>query len=98
MSKLSSNLALEYGETTFQSGSTGVESWLGRDNSAAEQGIFSYWIHSFLKKKTLRYIGFGGNGFQVRDALHPKDLVSIIVKQIQEPNRGQPKIINLEEG
>ena len=41
----------------------------------ADQGIFSYWIHSFKEKKPLKYIGFNGCGHQVRDALHPQDLV-----------------------
>ena len=101
MSKLSSeNLALEYGENfdfPVWINRCGVMAGAGQFGKA-EQGIFSYWIHSFREKKPLKYIGFGGNGFQVRDALHPKDLVSIIVKQMQEPNRGQPKIINLGGG
>ena len=64
----------------------------------AEQGIFSYWVHGYREKKLLKYIGFGGKGLQVRDALHPKDLVSLLVKQMEEPNRDAPKIINLGGG
>ena len=41
----------------------------------ADQGIFSFWIHSFKEKNPLKYIGFNGSGHQVRDALHPRDLV-----------------------
>jgi CDP-paratose 2-epimerase len=63
-----------------------------------DQGIFSYWIHSFREKKPLKYIGFGGTGLQVRDALHPKDLVPLLVRQMQEPERDAPKIINLGGG
>ena len=100
-SKLASEtLILEYGnsfEFPVWINRCGVMAGAGQFGKA-EQGIFSYWIHSFREKKPLKYIGFGGNGFQVRDALHPKDLVSIIVKQMQEPNRGQPKIINLGGG
>jgi len=62
------------------------------------QGIFAYWTHSFREKKPLRYIGFGGTGFQVRDALHPKDLVPLLVRQMQEPDRDVPRIINLGGG
>jgi CDP-paratose 2-epimerase len=44
----------------------------------AEQGIFSYWIHAHAARLPLRYIGFGGFGYQVRDALHPHDLGELI--------------------
>ena len=64
----------------------------------ADQGIFSYWIHSFREKKPLKYIGFGGTGLQVRDALHPKDLVPLLIKQMEEPDRKVPKIMNLGGG
>jgi CDP-paratose 2-epimerase len=64
----------------------------------ADQGIFSYWIHSFREKNTLKYIGFDGTGHQVRDALHPKDLVPLLTQQILEPNKDAPKIINLGGG
>ena len=62
------------------------------------QGIFAYWTHSFREKKPLRYIGFGGTGFQVRDALHPKDPVPLLLRQMQEPDRDVPRIINLGGG
>jgi len=49
----------------------------------ADQGIFSFWIHSYLRRKPLKYIGFDGNGHQVRDCLHPKDLVPVLVRQME---------------
>jgi len=49
----------------------------------AEQGIFSYWIHAHSKRSQLRYIGFGGHGYQVRDAFHPSDLAELICLQIR---------------
>ena len=64
----------------------------------ADQGIFSYWIHSFREKKPLKYIGFNGTGHQVRDVLHPKDLVPLLSQQIMEPNSEAPKIVNLGGG
>jgi CDP-paratose 2-epimerase len=48
----------------------------------AEQGIFSYWIRSWALARTLRYLGFGGMGHQVRDALHPADLLDLVQRQI----------------
>jgi CDP-paratose 2-epimerase len=49
----------------------------------AEQGIFSYWLHAHAARLPLRYIGFGGLGYQVRDALHPDDLAELIRLEFQ---------------
>lgn len=49
----------------------------------AEQGIFSYWLHAHAARLPLRYIGFGGFGYQVRDALHPDDLGELIRTQFE---------------
>lgn len=46
------------------------------------QGVFSYWINAHLRRRPLRYIGFGGAGKQVRDAFHPRDLGALIDRQI----------------
>ncbi|MDC0156722.1 NAD-dependent epimerase/dehydratase family protein [Verrucomicrobia bacterium] len=64
----------------------------------ADQGIFSFWIHSFLGKCPLEFIGFEGSGLQVRDALHPKDLAPLLLRQMDQPNREAPKIVNLGGG
>ena len=48
----------------------------------AEQGIFSFWIHSHLRRRALRYIGFEGTGHQSRDAFHPRDLATLIDAQM----------------
>ena len=49
----------------------------------AEQGIFSYWLHAHAARRPLRYIGFGGHGYQVRDAFHPEDLAQLIEFQMR---------------
>ncbi len=49
----------------------------------AEQGIFSYWLHAHAARRRLRYIGFGGHGYQVRDALHPDDLADLVALQLR---------------
>jgi len=46
-----------------------------------DQGIFTYWINSHLRRRPLKYIGFGGTGHQVRDCLHPADLVPVLLQQ-----------------
>jgi CDP-paratose 2-epimerase len=54
----------------------------------AEQGIFSYWLHAHAARRTLRYLGFGGHGYQVRDALHPRDLARLVDIQLRNPGQG----------
>lgn len=80
----SEQLALEYG-SSFQ-----FPVWINRCGvlagagqfGKADQGIFSFWIHSYRWRKPLKYLGFDGNGHQVRDCLHPGDLIPILLKQI----------------
>jgi CDP-paratose 2-epimerase len=50
----------------------------------AEQGIFSYWLHAHAARMPLRFIGFGGLGYQVRDALHPDDLADLLRIQLEK--------------
>jgi CDP-paratose 2-epimerase len=54
----------------------------------AEQGIFSYWLHARAARRRLKYLGFGGHGFQVRDALHPRDLARLVDLQLSKPGSG----------
>jgi CDP-paratose 2-epimerase len=51
-----------------------------------DQGIFAYWIHSWAARRPLKYIGF--DGFQVRDVLHPRDLVPLISNQLRTSDLG----------
>ena len=59
-----------------------------------DQGIFSYWIHSYREQRPLKYIGFGGAGHQVRDCLHPQDLASLVALQISKPKH-QEEVLNV---
>jgi CDP-paratose 2-epimerase len=63
----------------------------------ADQGIFSFWIHSYHKRRKLRYTGFDGKGHQVRDCLHPRDLAGLVAKQMRHPERGG-KVLNVAGG
>ncbi len=100
-SKFSSEaLALEYGEVfgfPVFINRCGVLSGAGQFGHA-EQGIFSYWIHSWREKRPLRYIGFGGKGYQVRDSLHPHDLGALLEKQIHSPKSSAHKVLNISGG
>jgi len=94
-------LALEYGR------SFNFPVWINRCGvlagagqfGRADQGIFSYWLNSHLRRRPLRYIGFDGMGHQVRDCLHPKDLVPLLIKQTTAQNVGQkPQVTNIAGG
>ena len=101
-SKVASELlALEYGETF------GFPVWINRCGVLAgagqfgrpDQGIFSFWINSYLRRKPLKYIGFGGTGYQVRDCLHPQDLVPMLVQQMSETGKSEKqRVQNLSGG
>ncbi|HTS05531.1 MAG TPA: NAD-dependent epimerase/dehydratase family protein [Candidatus Eisenbacteria bacterium] len=62
----------------------------------AEQGIFSYWIHAHSTRRALKYLGFGGHGYQVRDALHPRDLGRIVEIQLRSSETGA--LLNVSGG
>ncbi len=93
-------LALEYSEAF------NLPVWINRCGVMAgagqfgrpDQGIFSYWIHAWARKRPLRFIGFGGTGFQVRDVMHPADLARLLAKQIAHPSRCTQRIANLGGG
>jgi CDP-paratose 2-epimerase len=80
-------LALEYGETF------GLPVFINRCGVLAgagqfgrpDQGIFAYWLNSWLRRRPLAYLGFGGAGHQVRDCLHPRDLAPLLEKQFVAP-------------
>lgn len=80
-------LALEYGETfglPVFINRCGVLAGAGQFGRA-DQGIFAYWINSWLRQRSLKYIGFDGQGHQVRDCLHPRDLLPAVVQQLRAP-------------
>ena len=97
----SEQLALEYG-FTFQ-----FPVWINRCGVMAGagqfghpgQGIFAYWIHCFRERNPLKYIGFGGSGYQVRDCLHPRDLVILLKGQFKETlSSDKERIVNISGG
>jgi CDP-paratose 2-epimerase len=63
-----------------------------------DQGIFSYWVNSYLTKQPLAYIGYGGEGHQVRDCLHPKDLAVLVEKQMNAKPGHCTQVTNLGGG
>lgn len=99
--KLASEImALEYGSAF------GFPVWINRCGAmagagqfgTADQGIFSYWINAWLRHHPLRYTGYEGNGHQVRDCFHPVDLVPVLLRQMAEPSRRAPRVVNFGGG
>lgn len=96
----SETLAREYGETF------GFPVWINRCGvlagagqfGRADQGIFAFWINSWLRRRPLSYIGFGGRGHQVRDCLHPRDLVPLLRKQTAAGAVAPVQVVNLGGG
>ena len=100
-SKLASEiLALEYGSAfnvPVFINRCGVLAGAGQFGKI-DQGIFSYWIHSYRAKRPLKYIGFDGTGNQVRDCLHARDLLPLIRRQLESPRADAPRVINCSGG
>ena len=98
--KASEDLALEYA-FTFK-----VPVWINRCGVMAgagqfgrpDQGIVAYWIHSWFERHPLKYLGFGGTGHQVRDALHPRDLADLLLRQMHAPDAPLPRLGNVSGG
>ncbi|MEC8473605.1 MAG: NAD-dependent epimerase/dehydratase family protein [Planctomycetota bacterium] len=96
----SEKIALEYGSAfdfPVWVNRCGVMAGAGQFGKA-DQGIFAYWLHSWREDHPLKYIGFGGSGFQVRDCLHPKDLARLLVMQMNEFPQDHPRTINVSGG
>ena len=100
-SKLASEtIALEYAEA-FD-----LPVWINRCGVLAgagqfgkpDQGIFSFWINAHRRRRPLKYIGFDGQGHQVRDCLHPRDLVPVLRAQLARRDKGRPRIANFSGG
>ena len=99
--KLASELlALEYG-ATFD-----FPVWINRCGILAgpgqfgrpDQGIIAYWINAYLNHRPLTYTGFGGNGSQVRDCLHPRDLIPLLTLQTAAFGNDGERVFNLGGG
>ena len=93
-------LALEYGMTfdfPVRINRCGVLAGAGQFGKA-DQGIFGFWLHSWARRTPLKYIGFEGSGHQVRDCLHPRDIVPLLIHQMKDPDRKVSPILNVSGG
>lgn len=64
-----------------------------------DQGFVALWLARHLFGGALNYMGFGGDGLQVRDVLHVDDLYDLLVRQIADLERNAaPPIYNVGGG
>lgn len=63
-----------------------------------DQGFIPLWVAKHFLKKNLSYIGFGGNGHQIRDIIHIDDVNEIILIQIKNLKKINNDIFNIGGG
>lgn len=63
-----------------------------------DQGVFTHWMLAHRFRNPLSYIGFGGNGKQVRDLLHVEDLVDLVERQLLDPEAWDGRTVNVGGG
>lgn len=63
-----------------------------------DQGVFTHWMLAHQFRKPLTYIGFGGQGKQVRDLLHVEDLVDLVERQLLDPGEWDGRTVNVGGG
>lgn len=99
--KLASEIvALEYGQTfdfPVWINRCGVMAGAGQFGTP-DQGIFAYWLNAHLRRRPLRYIGFNGCGYQVRDAFHPRDLARLLAIQMETSRKSGCRVYNAGGG
>ena len=69
-----------------------------RQMGKTDQGVVTLWMAKHYWKQSLKYIGYGGTGKQVRDLLHVDDVVSLIDLQIHQIEKFEGKIYNVGGG
>jgi CDP-paratose 2-epimerase len=63
-----------------------------------DQGVVALWVARHHFGQPLRYIGFGGNGKQLRDVLHVEDLFDLLVRQCQSLECWDGRVYNVGGG
>ncbi len=69
-----------------------------RQMGKTDQGVVTLWMAKHYWNQSLKYIGYGGTGKQVRDILHVDDLVELIDLQIHQIEKFEGKIFNVGGG
>ena len=63
-----------------------------------DQGFVALWVARHFWKKPLSYIGFGGEGKQVRDVLHVEDLFGLVDHEARNMDALSGQVFNVGGG
>lgn len=63
-----------------------------------DQGVFTLWVAMHVFKRELNYIGYGGQGKQVRDLLHIDDLEELLALELDQLEVLQGQTFNVGGG
>ena len=63
-----------------------------------DQGVIALWVAAHIYGRPLKYIGFGGTGTQVRDLMHPDDLLRLMLMQVDLAPRISGQVFNVGGG
>ncbi len=63
-----------------------------------DQGVVGLWVARHFWKKNLSYVGYGGQGKQVRDILHPEDLFELVDYQMHHMSEVNGSTFNVGGG
>lgn len=64
----------------------------------SDQGVLALWVAAHHFRRRLDYIGFGGQGKQVRDFLHIDDFCDFVLDQVEYFDRYQGRGFNVGGG
>jgi CDP-paratose 2-epimerase len=69
-----------------------------RQMGKTDQGVVTLWMAKHYWQQSLKYIGFGGEGKQVRDVLHIEDVIDLIDMQIHNIEIFNGRVFNAGGG
>ena len=64
----------------------------------SDQGVFTMWVANHYFNRPVRYIGFGGEGKQVRDLLHIQDLCDLTGRIVESASVYEGDVLNVGGG
>ncbi len=69
-----------------------------RQMGKTDQGVVTLWMAKHFWNQSLKYIGYGGTGKQVRDILHINDLIRLVDLQLHKIALFKGKVFNAGGG
>lgn len=101
VTKLASELVIQEYANTY-----GMEAIINRcgvitgpwQMGKVDQGVFVLWVAKHYFKQSLSYIGYGGEGKQVRDFIHIDDLYNAIKHQLNDFSSYTSEVFNIGGG